>query len=149
MQKIAGILSMFLLLSATMLTEGKIISVGKTKPFHSIQKAVDAAENGDTILVDAGVYKEGGIIIQKSIVLKGMHHPVLDGEYKHEILFIKGTNITVDGFRLQNTGRSEIKDIGAIMIYDSYHVTAINNIVDNANFGITLQNSKNKELPVC
>jgi nitrous oxidase accessory protein len=29
------------------------------------------------------------------------------------------------------------------MIYDSYHVTAINNIVDNANFGITLQNSKN------
>lgn len=143
MQKIAGILFMFLFLSGTMLTEGKIIYVGKTKFFQSIQKAVDAAENGDTILVDAGLYKEGGIIIQKSIVLKGMHHPVLDGEYKHEILFIKGTNITVDGFRLQNTGRSEIKDIGAIMIYDSYHVTAINNIVDNANFGITLQNSKN------
>jgi nitrous oxidase accessory protein len=29
------------------------------------------------------------------------------------------------------------------MIYDSHHVTAINNIVDNANFGIALQNSKN------
>ena len=134
---------MFLLLSATMLADGKTIYVGKTRPFQSIQKAVDAAENGDTILVDAGVYKEGGIVIQKSIVLKGINHPVMDGEYKHEILFIKGKNITVDGFKLQNTGRSEIKDIGAIMIYDSYHVTAINNIVDNANFGIALQNSKN------
>ena len=134
---------MFLLLSATMLADGKTIYVGKIRPFQSIQKAVDAAENGDTILVDAGIYKEGGIIIQKSIVLKGINYPVMDGEYKHEILFIKGKNITVDGFKLQNTGRSEIKDIGAIMIYDSYHVTAINNIVDNANFGIALQNSKN------
>jgi nitrous oxidase accessory protein len=123
--------------------DGRTLHVGKTKPFQSIQRAVDAAENGDTILVDAGVYKEGGIIIQKSIVLKGIDHPVLDGEYKHEILFIKGRNITIDGFKLQNTGRSEIKDIGAIMIYDSHHVTAINNIVDNANFGIALQNSKN------
>jgi len=143
MQKITGILFIFLLLSATMPADGRTLHVGKTKPFQSIQRAVDAAENGDTILVDAGVYKEGGIIIQKSIVLKGIDHPVLDGEYKHEILFIKGRNITIDGFKLQNTGRSEIKDIGAIMIYDSYHVTAINNIVDNANFGIALQNSKN------
>ena len=143
MQKITGILFIFLLLSATMPADGRTLHVGKTKPFQSIQRAVDAAENGDTILVDAGVYKEGGIIIQKSIVLKGIDHPVLDGEYKHEILFIKGRNITIDGFKLQNTGRSEIKDIGAIMIYDSHHVTAINNIVDNANFGIALQNSKN------
>jgi nitrous oxidase accessory protein len=143
MQKITGILFIFLLLSATMPADGRTLHVGKTKPFQSIQRAVDAAENGDTILVDAGVYKEGGIIIQKSIVLKGIDHPVLDGDYKHEILFIKGRNITIDGFKLQNTGRSEIKDIGAIMIYDSYHVTAINNIVDNANFGIALQNSKN------
>src|SRR5690348_2576866 len=143
MQKITGILFIFLLLSATMPADSRTLHVGKTKPFQSIQRAVDAAENGDTILVDAGVYKEGGIIIQKSIVLKGIDHPVLDGEYKHEILFIKGRNITIDGFKLQNTGRSEIKDIGAIMIYDSHHVTAINNIVDNANFGIALQNSKN------
>jgi nitrous oxidase accessory protein len=143
MQKVTGILFLFLLLSAVILAEGKTIYVGKTKPFQSIGKAVNAAEDGDTILVDAGVYKEGGIVIQKSIILKGINHPVIDGEYKHEILFIKGKNITVDGFKLQNTGRSEIKDIGAIMIYDSYQVTAINNIVDNANFGISLQNSKN------
>ena len=143
MQNVTGILFLFVFLSAAMLADARTIYVGKTKPYQSIQKAVAAAQNGDTIIVDAGVYKEGGIVIQKSIVLKGINHPVIDGEYKHEILFIKGTNIIVDGFKLQNTGRSEIKDIGAIMIYDSYHVTAINNIVDNANFGIALQNSRN------
>ncbi|HEV8084286.1 MAG TPA: nitrous oxide reductase family maturation protein NosD, partial [Chitinophagaceae bacterium] len=36
----------------------------------------------------------------------------------------------------------DIKDIGAIMIYDSYHVSAINNIVDDSNFGIYVQNSR-------
>jgi nitrous oxidase accessory protein len=120
----------------------KTFPVGKNREIKTIQNGVSIANDGDTVLVDAGLYKEGGIIISKSIVLKGINHPVIDGEYKHEILFIRGKEITIDGFKLQHTGRSEIKDIGAIMIYDSYHVTAINNIVDDANFGISLQNSR-------
>ncbi|MEP6626734.1 MAG: nitrous oxide reductase family maturation protein NosD [Ginsengibacter sp.] len=142
MQKSVVIIGLILFLFGTNTSDGKTIPVGKTRIVQTIQKAVDIAQNGDTILVDAGIYKEGAIVIQKSIVLKGIDHPVIDGENKHEILFIKGKNIIIDGFKLQNTGRSEIKDIGAIMIYDSYHVTAINNIVENANFGISLQNSK-------
>ena len=126
----------------TISTPGKTILVGKNREIKTIQKGVNLAQNGDTVLVDPGIYKEGAIPILKSIVLKGINHPVIDGENKHEILFVQGKEITIDGFRLQNTGRSEIKDIGAIMIYDSYHVTAINNIIDNANFGISLQNSK-------
>lgn len=122
--------------------DAKTINVGKSREVKTIQSAIDLSANGDTILVDPGLYKEGGIIIQKSIVLKGIDYPTIDGELKHEILFIKGKNIVVDGFRLQNTGRSELKEIGAIMIYDSYKITAINNIIDNANFGISIQNSK-------
>ena len=142
MQKSVVIIGLILFLFGTNTSDGKTIPVGKNRAVQTIQKAVDIAQNGDTILVDAGIYKEGAIVIRKSIVLKGIDHPVIDGENKHEILFIKGKNIIIDGFKLQNTGRSEIKDIGAIMIYDSYHVTAINNIVENANFGISLQNSK-------
>ena len=127
----------------TIITPGKTILVGKNRDVKTIQKGVSLAENGDTVLVDAGIYKEGEIAIKKSIVLKGINHPVIDGENRHEILFVQGKYITIDGFKLQNTGRSEIKEIGAIMIYDSYHVTAINNIIDNANFGISIQNSKN------
>ena len=120
--KIVNIILIFLLLSVgknvdgKSIVVGKTISVGKNKEIKTIQKAVEIAQNGDTVLVDAGLYKEGGIVIEKSIVLKGINHPVIDGEYKHEILFIRGREITVDGFKLQHTGRSEIKDIGAIMI---------------------------------
>ncbi len=133
------ILSLFLF--AALSAEGKTIFVGKSKPFQSIQKAIDFADDGDTVLVDAGMYKERNIIIQKSIVLKGINFPVLDGENKYAIISIKAANATIDGFKLQHTGRSDIKDIGAIMIYDSYHVSAINNIVDDSNFGIYVQNS--------
>ncbi|HJY21572.1 MAG TPA: hypothetical protein VJ279_01735, partial [Hanamia sp.] len=116
MQKIINILCLFIFLFALTTADAKTIPVGKSRPIKTIQKGIDIAQNGDTILVDAGIYKEGGIVIQKSIVLKGINHPVIDGEYKHEILFVTGKEITVDGFKLQHTGRSEIKDIGAIMI---------------------------------
>lgn len=121
---------------------GKAIYVGKSKQFQSIQKAIDFAQNGDTIYVEPGIYKEKNILIQKSIVLKGINFPVLDGESKYEIVSIKTTNATIDGFKLQHTGRSDIKDIGAIMVYDSYHIYILNNILDDTNFGIYLQNSR-------
>ncbi|SMD01568.1 nitrous oxide reductase family maturation protein NosD [Pedobacter nyackensis] len=122
--------------------DAKVIKVGKTRSVAFIQRAVDLSQNGDTILVDPGLYKEKNIIIQKSITLKGINYPVLDGENKYAIISIKAKNATVEGFKLQHTGRSEIKDLGAIMIYDSYKVSALNNILEDTNFGIYVQNSK-------
>ena len=130
-----------LFLFSAITAEGNTILVGKSGSFRTIQKAIDMANPGDTVLVQAGIYKEGNILIQKSIVLKGIKTPILDGENKSAIISIKAHKATVDGFRLQHTGRSEIKDIGAIMIYDSYHVSVINNIIDDSNFGIYIQNS--------
>lgn len=122
--------------------DAKVIKVGKSRSVSSIQRAIDLSRNGDTVLVDPGLYKEKNIIIQKSITLKGINYPVLDGENKYAIISIKTRNATVEGFKLQHTGRSEIKDLGAIMIYDSYKVSALNNILEDTNFGIYVQNSK-------
>ena len=134
---------MTLLFSPFISVDAKTLLVGKSKQFQSIQKAIDKAENGDTILVDAGIYKEGNIVIQKSIIVKGINFPVLDGTNTNSLFSIKTRNATIEGFRLQHTGRSEIKDIGAIMIYDSYNISVLNNILDDTNFGIYLQNSRN------
>ena len=62
----------------------KTFRVGKLQTIKSIQKAIDVAKNGDTILVDAGLYKEKNIVIQKSITLIGLNYPVLDGEKKYQ-----------------------------------------------------------------
>ena len=48
----------------------KTIPVGKNRELKTIQSGVSMANDGDTVLVDPGLYKEGGIIIEKSIVLK-------------------------------------------------------------------------------
>ncbi|NEU09543.1 nitrous oxide reductase family maturation protein NosD [Flavihumibacter sp. R14] len=133
----------FLLLLLTILSaDAKTITVGKSRSVKTIQKGIDMANTGDTVLVYPGIYKERNILLQKSIVLKGINHPVLDGENKYEILSVKTKNATIDGFRLQHSGRSEMRDMGALNIYDSYRVTAINNILDDTNFGFYIQNSR-------
>lgn len=134
---------LFILLLSILSAEGKTLAVGKTRPIKSIQKAINLANNGDTVLVDPGIYKERNILLQKSIVLKGINFPVLDGEGKYEIISVKARHATIEGFKLQHSGRSEMRDMGALNIYDSYKVTAINNILDDTNFGIYVQNSKN------
>ena len=81
---------------------GKTIIVGKMQLVTSIQKALQLAENNDTVLVSAGFYYEGNITINKSIVFKGINYPVLDGEKKFELISIKANNVTVDGFKIQH-----------------------------------------------
>ncbi len=58
------------------------IIVGKDKAIRSLKQAIKIAKTGDTILLHAGTYKEGNIILDKSIHLIGVNTPVLDGEKK-------------------------------------------------------------------
>ena len=109
MQKYLLIFLTFLLCVSVKKVLCKTIYVGKSKNITTIQKALALAHNGDTVLVEAGIYQEGNIIINTSIVLKGINNPVLDGENKYEIISIKSDNVTVDGFKLQHAGRSEIR----------------------------------------
>jgi nitrous oxidase accessory protein len=117
----------------------KTIHVAKAGNINTIQKALTMVSNGDTILVEYGIYRERNILINASIVLKGINRPVLDGENKYEIISIKSNHVTIDGFKLVHAGRSDIHDFAGIKIYGGYHVTVINNILDDTNFGIYTQ----------
>ncbi len=119
------------------------IHVGSLQQFKTITAAVAAATTGDTIIVDKGIYFEKNLVINKQLVLKGINHPVLDGEKKYEIISIKSDNVTIDGFLLQHTGVSSITDFAAIKIYDRRYVTIINNIINDAFFGIYSQQGIN------
>ncbi|MBG6235384.1 nitrous oxidase accessory protein [Pedobacter sp. CAN_A7] len=132
-------LLLFLCFSAV---QAKTIQVGKSRTYKTIQSAINAAKAGDTVLVDPGIYKEGNIKMHKSIVLKGIGYPVMDGQNKYEIITISAQNASIEGFRLQHGGRSDLRDLAAISIVNSYKVTAINNVIDDSNFGVYVQNSK-------
>jgi nitrous oxidase accessory protein len=113
--------------------------VGTQQQFQSIAAAVTAAKDGDTILVDKGVYREKNLVINKQLVLKGLDHPVLDGEKKYEIISIRADDVTVDGFQLEHSGVSSMIDFAAIKIYNRHHATIINNIINDTFFGIYSQ----------
>jgi len=117
----------------------KTILVGKSKEIHTIHAALALAENGDTIRVTGGFYKEGNITITKAIYLSGIDQPVLDGGHAVEIISVKSNFVTVSGFRIQHAGSSGVNDIAGIKIYNCNNVSIINNILDDTNFGIYTQ----------
>jgi len=87
--------------------------------YSSIKEALSYAKDGDRIVVKKGVYKEGNIVVGKSISLIGEDYPVLDGEGKYEILTVKANNVTVEGFIFKNSGKSYIEDIAALKVIAS------------------------------
>lgn len=119
------------------------VYVGKNHPYKTIQSGINAAKSGDTVWVEPGVYKEHDITLNKTIVLKGIKYPVIDGEHKSGIISIHANGAVLDGFKIVNGGRSGVKDLAGVLIVDSYKVSVINNILDDTNFGIYSQHSRN------
>ncbi|MBP7274223.1 MAG: nitrous oxide reductase family maturation protein NosD [Saprospiraceae bacterium] len=134
---------LILLLPIAEVAVATTLVVGKHKRFESVQEAIRVAHDGDTVLVYAGIYKEGNIIINKTLRLIGIDNPVLDGEQKYEILSVKADNVVVKGFTIKNSGYSTLNDPGGIKIYDSNGVLIENNILENNFFGIYIQYGKN------
>ena len=119
------------------------IIVGKDKSISTLREGIKTAKDGDTILLNKGIYKEGNIIINKAIYLIGIDGPVLDGENKNEILTLTGKNIMIKGIHFANAGYSSMNDYAALKIIDATNILIENNSIINASFGIHLANTIN------
>ena len=119
------------------------IIVGKDKAIRTLREGIKTAKDGDTILLNKGIYKEGNIIINKAIYLLGIDSPVLDGENKNEILTLTGKNIVIKGIHFANAGYSSMNDYAALKIIDATNILIENNSIINASFGIHLANTIN------
>jgi nitrous oxidase accessory protein len=119
----------------------RTIEVSKDGEIRSLKKAVEIALPGDTILVKSGIYKEGNIVIEKSLVIIGESYPLLDGENKYEILTVHATHATIQGLRFIKTGVASIQDLAAIKILDSKFIRIVGNRFDDTFFGIHVSNS--------
>lgn len=118
------------------------IPVGNDKRIKTIKQAIQIAKDGDTIKVFPGIYKEGSLIIKRSITLIGINYPVIDGESKNENLVLSGKNISVSGFALKDSRHSSSNDYAAISLINVKNVIVSSNKIINAHFGIHVANSK-------
>ncbi|GGC77757.1 hypothetical protein GCM10011508_01490 [Flavobacterium lutivivi] len=139
MKKIIGILFLFLI----SISNAKTIRVGSSFPVKKVKQALQLAVDGDTIIVNGGVYKEGNILINKKIIFLGKNFPILDGQRKFEVISVNADNVVIKGFKIINSGYASLDDPCGIKVYDKSFVKIENNILDNNFFGIYLQNSRN------
>jgi nitrous oxidase accessory protein len=120
----------------------RTIVVGKDQVISSLRKAVEMANDDDTILLKKGIYTEGNIIISKSIRLIGVDQPILDGENKYEILTVTGSRIIIKGIHFRNSGYSSMNDYAAIGLIDAGYVIVSNNTIEHAYFAIHVANAQ-------
>jgi nitrous oxidase accessory protein len=132
-----------LIVMITLPAQAKTWRVSPQGKLPSVQQAIDLASPGDTIVVEHGIYKEKTITVTKPLYLLGINYPVLDGERKHEVLAIKSSRVTVEGFLVQHSGYSSYNDIAGIRVYNSRLVTIKNNKLFDTFFGIYTQHAAN------
>lgn len=133
-------LIILLLLSGNYAYSNTIV-VGKNKPITTLREAIRVANNGDTVLLHKGTYREGNIIINKSIALIGIDNPVLDGEGKNEILTVSGKGILIKGLHFVDAGYSSMNDFAALKVIDATGLLIEANKFTNSFFAIHIANS--------
>ena len=69
--------------------------------FTGIQEAINNASAGDTIIVHSGIYYEN-VVVDKSITLKGIGQPVVDGGGKGDAITLTADGTTLEGFNVSN-----------------------------------------------
>jgi len=117
--------------------------VGTNKPYKTIKQALKASNDGDTVLVHKGIYKEGNLRVDKKIVFLGKDFPVLDGQKKAEVLSIHADSVVVKGFKVINSGFAALEDPCGIKVYNKSFVLIEGNQLDDNFFGIYIQNGRN------
>jgi len=119
----------------------RTIIVGPGQTITSLRAAVDLAKNGDSIFLKNGVYKEGNILLTRSVTITGEGKAILDGQNKTELLTISGKNITVIDIQFSNAGYSAMNDFAAIKIIDATNILLTDNTISNSYFAIHVSNT--------
>lgn len=107
----------------------------------TIQSAVAAANNGDTIFIAPGSYIEHDIAVNKRLTILGQHFPVIDAAGKFQGFLIQHDSVYIAGIQVSNTGRTAMTDMAGIKIINAKKVQVINCKLINNSFGIYLQNA--------
>jgi len=80
-----------------------------------LQVRIDAAAPGDTLVVDGGVH-EGPFVIDTALVLVGRNDAHLKGDEKTHVVTVTAPDVTVEGFRITDSGKDLSDDHAGIMV---------------------------------
>jgi len=127
------------------LTFGLLLSVGSGRAQPSLQARVDAATPGDTIVVDGGTH-DGPFVIDTPLVLTGKHRPHLKGAENTHVITVEATDVTIQGFRITDSGKQLSDDHAGIMI-KGHRATVRDNHLSDVLHGVYVK-GKNRAMLV-
>jgi len=98
--------------------------------FHTINEAMSAASDGDTILVFSGNYEET-LFVEKSLKLIGQNEntTVIQGSGTFAVVHITANNVILANFTVQNG------TVG-VLVEGSYNSRIVNNVITNNADGV-------------
>ncbi len=113
--------------------------------YSSIQKAIIASSNGDTILVKGGTYLEN-VKVNKKLTLRGVGNPVVNAGGRGNAIMLSANGISLEGFTATGSGGYS----AGIKVTSNNNTLTGNNASNNGNeyggFGIYLSSSNNNTL---
>ena len=116
-----------------------------TKGYRSIQEAIDMANAGDTVFVEAGVYYEH-LFVDKPLSLIGENREttVVDAGGTGTVVVVNSDNVTFRGFAVRNSGGGIVVDTAGIHLNYTHNCLIENNaFVDDAMLGVRIYFSHN------
>lgn len=109
---------------------------------QSIAEAIEQAAAGDTVLVPHGHYS-AHLVISKPLHLKGINRPILDGEGSGDVIRIKSSDVTIEGFIVSNSGADlTAQNAGIYVEPGSDRATIRSNVISYTLFGLWIEKAK-------
>lgn len=122
------------------LASAATLEVGPDQKYQTIQSAVDAANTGDVVSVNDGVYSENVIVRKSSISIigKNKEKAIIDGKKTSSGIKIdQAGNVIVSGLTIRNSGGSGTSDAG-VTIYSAKDNIVANMILINNIVGVSV-----------
>lgn len=132
--------AIFLSVFTLWITSSGIASTRVVAPDASISETLKSAEDGDTIIVKGGHYKER-FVIDKSVTLRGEDNPVIDGSGSGSVITVTTPRVAILGFTIQNTGIRLSEGDAGIMIKRAEETVVEGNHFKDVLFGVQVRNS--------
>ena len=114
--------------------EPAVLVVSPQGPYTTIQAALAAARDGDTLDVRPGVYA-GPLVVDKSVHLSGVDWPVINGGWEGTVVSLNTPGIQFEGFEVRNSGVEPDRDHAGITLAAS-DIRVENNRLRDVLFGI-------------
>jgi len=133
------------------------------EPGESIQAALNAAQPGDIVQVEGGVYHES-LDINRQVVLQGRGRPLLDAGASGNAITLRADDITISGFNIRTTRRIGIHAISSgntianssisgcldgIRLDGGHSNSIVKNEINNNTNGIILYRSNDNLIEEC